>query len=151
MLSIPSACLSSFAVLLDEYVGINGVVGLGFRVARGGSGEMPSHNGNRLYYCVFAARVELLYEWRHICCNSAGLVIVTPLMHSLSFKNEVSTSLCREKEQETVRSLFWFQLVFFFHLFNYGWDRKTSIKLTYLDLNIQAHQAKALSGPVLLV
>ena len=34
MLSIPSACLSSFAVLLDEYVGINGVVGLVFMVAR---------------------------------------------------------------------------------------------------------------------
>src|SRR6266702_736133 len=55
------------------------------------------------------------------------------------------------KKWEVVRSLFWFQLVFFFHLLNYCWDRKTPVKLAYLDLNIQAHQVKALPGPVLLV
>src|SRR6266480_7593660 len=55
------------------------------------------------------------------------------------------------KEQEAVRSLFWFQLVFFFHLLNYCWDRETPVKLAYLDLNIQAHQVETLSSSVLLV
>ncbi|SRR5260221_8513525 len=57
----------------------------------------------------------------------------------------------KDRESVSVISLFWFQLVFFFHWFNYCWNGKTPVKLAYLDLNVQAYQVKALSGPVLLV
>src|SRR3974377_790237 len=60
-------------------------------------------------------------------------------------------SLYCERSRKQSLSLFWFKLVFFFHLFNYCGDRKMPVKLAYLDHNIQAHQTKALSGSVLLV